>query len=541
LAADGNIRLLCSLLSLPLNMTHRHETDAGDSAPERELEKESRPVAEPADHAGAVHADLEGAVRHYRYRPERLQVSSLEFDSACGFRFGEREFRNLQVVDVSSTGLGLMSEEPLAIEQDSEVEDLRFEHRGRLVWQGRARVIYPQDGKQLRFGVRFLGAPLDIAELRFRDDFVEQRLGHALERLDSFAEQLPADWRAKVMHLQQLLLEAKNILDAQEQGDQTGSWKTPARAWRLCEALYERWEPEFRRVTEELDEQTSSFEENQVELGLLYAQGIIMQEFSKCEVLWRAYNKPQGYAGDFRMMELAQTDILEGDSLYQRFLHYIAQHNSLGCTIKARASVAYRAAAETVALDRPVRILSLAAGPAVELRRLIRDTPEFKHKVDILLVDQDEDALRCGLRELNRVRGERGDDAPIEFHALHFSLRQILKPKPGGERRLVEEVLQGVDLIYSMGLFDYLLQPLAQHTVARLYSLLNPGGRLFIGNLVRVPDSTWIMEFATAWHLIYRTEPDMYGLTASIRGAAPEVAVQKDATGHCLFLDARQV
>ena len=102
-------------------------------------------------------------------------------------------------------------------------------------------------------------------------------------------------------------------------------------------------------------------------------------------------------------------------------------------------------------------------------------------------------------------------------------------------------MLHGVDLVYSMGLFDYLLQPLAKHTVSRLYSLLNPGGRLFIGNLVRVPDSTWIMEFATAWHLIYRTEPDMVGLTDAIKGPKPEVAVHKDATGHCLFLDARQV
>jgi len=522
-------------------MTDRQDPHDQESTPQPT--PEAQPEREPAndDHSGAVHADLEGAAHYYRYRPERLQVSSLEFDSSCSFRFRGKEYRNLHVVDVSTTGLGLMSEEPLALENESEVEDLRFEHRGRLVWQGRAEVIYPQDGKQLRFGVRFLGAPLDITELRFRDDFVEQRLGHALERLDDFAKQLPADWRAKVMNLQQLLLEAKNILDAQEKADQTGSWKLPARAWRLCEALYERWEPEFRRVTEELDQQTDTFNERQVELGLLYAQGIIMQEFSKCEILWRAYHKPQGYAGDFRMMELAQTDILEGDTLYQRFLHYIAQHNSLGRTIKARAEVAYRAAAETLQLDRPVRILSLAAGPAVELRRLIRDTPEFKHKVEILLVDQDEDALRCGLQELNRVRGERGDDAPIEFHCLHFSLRQILKPKPGGERRLVEEVLQGVDLIYSMGLFDYLLQPLAQHTVKRLYSLLNPGGRLFIGNLVRVPDSTWIMEFATAWHLIYRTEPDMFGLVDGIRGTTPEVAVQKDATGNCLFLDARQV
>lgn len=503
------------------------------------MTSQTPPSPQPEEnHNGANHADLHGAVNHFRFRPERLEVSALEFDSTCGFTHEGETFEDLQVVDVSSTGLGLLSEQPLALQEGAVVEQVRFRHRGRVVWEGEASVVYPQDGKQLRFGIRFLGEPLSLQEIRFRDDYVEQRLGHAMERLRGYAEVLPADWRARVTHLHQLLCEARDILDAQQAADVSGRWRDADRSWRLCEAFYEMWGPEFRRVTDELDTMTADFDERQVEFGLMYAQGIIMQEFRKCEMLWRAYDKPQGYAGDFHMMELAQTDVLQGESLYHRFLHYISQHNSLGTTIKARGLVAYEAACETVAKDRPVRILSLASGPAVELRRLLRETEKFEHRLEILLVDQDEDSLRSCLEELNRVVGERGDNPPVEFHCLHFSVRQLVAPKKGAERELVEKVIQGVDLLYSMGLFDYLLQPLARRTVSQLYRLLNPGGRLFIGNLMRVPDSTWIMEYATAWHLVYRTEDQMVDLAEEIKPKPEKVSVAKDATGHCLFLDA---
>lgn len=495
----------------------------------------------PADNPiGAPHADLQGAANLFRCRPERMPVSGLEFDSTCSFRVGSQIFEDLQVVDVSSTGLGLQSEALLDLDEGSKVEDVCFRHGGRIVWTGKASVVYPQNGNQLRFGIRFIGAPLSMQEIRFSDDFVEQRLGHVLERLRSYEDLLAPEWRAGVTHLHQLLLEAKALLNAQQMQDTEGLWRQAERSRRLCEAFLERWGPEFRRVTEALSALTETFDERQVELGEMFAQGILMQEFRHCEMMRRAYDKPQGYAGDYRMMELGQADALEGETLYHRFLHLLSQQFSLGQTIQARAHNAQEAVAEVIALNRPVRILCLASGPGVELRRLIRETPEFKHKVEFLLVDQDEDSLRSCLDQLNRACGEREDNPPVEFHCLHFSLRQMIAPKEGAEQELVKTVLNGVDLVYSMGLFDYLPQAPARRTASSLYKLLNPGGRLFIGNLMRVPDSTWIMEYGVAWHLVYRTKEEMMDLGAEISPAPGSIRIEHDNTGHCLFFDARR-
>jgi hypothetical protein len=171
----------------------------------------------------------------------------------------------------------------------------------------------------------------------------------------------------------------------------------------------------------------------------------------------------------------------------------------------------------------------------MELRKFVREAKTINHKIDIYLIDQDEDALRNCLDALNKICAERGDNPPIELHCLHFSLRQLIAPKKGAESELVNKVLQNVDLVYSMGLFDYLPQPLAQRTAKELFGMLNNEGSLLIGNLVRASDSSWLIEYATAWHLIYRNEEHVHDMGSALP-VQPQVLT--DSTGRCLFLHA---
>ncbi len=487
------------------------------------------------DRNGAVHADLSGASAHFRFRTERLKVASFEFASTCNFNLGGVFHKSLGVIDVSTTGLGIQTESSLEAKPGTLLTDFRFEHRGKTLWSGTARIANIRTGNPNCYGVQFLGPVLNLHALRFNDEILENRVGSALHTMSDF-ETLPNSWRARCLDLFLLLVEVRRALEAAEAMDQLGSWREPSNSFRLCEAMFLKTWPRFKQLIEKQEIETLDLSPSQVELGLTFAQRLFMLEYEGCEFPHRAYFKPQGYAGDYRMMELAQAANLEGESLFQRFVHYYAQHTSLGRTIKGRAEVALEAAKQLVDSGRPVRILSLACGPAVELRRLLATYPRFEHKVEIILVDQDESALGSCLAELNQVIGLRGDNPPIEIKCLHFSLRQLLAPKRGAERELIQEEIHGVDLIYSMGLFDYLLQPLARRTVARLASYLNPGGRLLVGNLMRVPDSSWQIEFATAWHLIYRIEEEMHDLASAVEGAA-KTGVTIDETGHCLFLD----
>jgi extracellular factor (EF) 3-hydroxypalmitic acid methyl ester biosynthesis protein len=259
-----------------------------------------------------------------------------------------------------------------------------------------------------------------------------------------------------------------------------------------------------------------------------------------CPMHRRAYEKPLGYAGDFRMMELCFTRDLSGDGLFGRFLHYMGQHYSLCRTLVARERVMRDAVRDVIDSPQPwpARVLSMAAGPAIELRKLLGDVPSLPRPIELLLLDQDETAHETAHRRLTRLLVEHHQGKlPVKLQCLKFSVRQLLKPQTLDERAVRDVTLTNLDLIYSAGLYDYLSDLVARRLTSVLYSRLRPGGRLLVGNLVEAPDSTWAMEYVVGWNLIYRTDEEMLAFAASLRPTPARVAITRDKTGGCLFLD----
>ena len=134
-------------------------------------------------------------------------------------------------------------------------------------------------------------------------------------------------------------------------------------------------------------------------------------------------------------------------------------------------------------------------------------------------------------------------DAPVEFtlvdqeqaalaYAYEKAYPRTLTEKPGAKVRALNvsftEVLRGgqwlddigpQDLIYSVGLIDYLIDRRARALASRLFERLAPGGLLIIGNMNEIELSNlWPMEFLTDWHLFYRTDREMLGWTEGMKG-----------------------
>jgi hypothetical protein len=186
--------------------------------------------------------------------------------------------------------------------------------------------------------------------------------------------------------------------------------------------------------------------------------------------------------------------------------------------------------------DGPVRILALAAGPALELRRLLEDATTIRRPVELILIDQDRQAHESAHRQLSRILLERHHGTlPVTIQCLHFSVRQLLKPQTPDEVRIAEETLANIDLAYSAGLYDYLPEPVAASLTRLVFGRLRSGGRLLMGNLIETPDSTWIMDYVLGWPLVYRDEKTLLTLADGLSPARATIA--RDATEHCLFLD----
>ncbi len=386
-----------------------------------------------------------------------------------------------------------------------------------------------------RIGARFTSGLLDLDHLHLGAT-LESRLAVLRQQ----REHLPASWRAAVSDVRQLLEDVRLEVEEFERTVPHDPLYRAEEEASLFEGLRARWGATYYASLATLHEQSSSLSDDVVPLARSYASSALMPLLLACPMHRRAYEKPLGYAGDFRMMELYFTRDLSGVGLFGRFLHSVAQGYSLAAAVVAREAVMREAVVEALRADHhgPVRVLSLASGPAIELRRLLGELKSLERPVDLILLDQDEGALDRAHRRLARLLVEQHkDQLPVTLQCLHFSVRQLLKPETAEEKLVRYVMLQNLDLVYSAGLYDYLTDPVASRLTEVLYSRLRPGGRLLLGNLVETPDTTWIMEYVLGWHLVYRSEPSFLRLANGLKPAPARCAITRDWTERCLFLD----
>ncbi|MBI3805050.1 MAG: class I SAM-dependent methyltransferase [Nitrospirae bacterium] len=244
----------------------------------------------------------------------------------------------------------------------------------------------------------------------------------------------------------------------------------------------------------------------------------------------RAYSKPLGYAGDYEMMDMLYRSHDQGESLFARVI------NRYCCQVTAARSVVKRV---PYMLDRigrtidqvsrhkeAVSFTSIGCGPAMEIQELIQRNP-MSDPCRVTLVDTEPEALHHCHERISRLKEVTQSRTRVSF--LNRSIHQlILDPD-------MTDSLGSQDLIYAMGLFDYLPTHIAKRLLQKLYRLLSDEGELIIGNLNASNDARYFMEYGAEWYVIYRTSQEMMemaeGLTSPLH-----VEVEADAEEAQLYL-----
>ena len=111
--------------------------------------------------------------------------------------------------------------------------------------------------------------------------------------------------------------------------------------------------------------------------------------------------------------------------------------------------------------------------------------------------DQDQDSLAV-------VRSHGNRYASLE--TIQGSIVDLIKGRDIGK----------FDLIYSAGLYDYLSMKIARKLTAALFSRLNPGGCLLIGNFLDGIRDRGYMEICMDWSLIFRNQTNIIGFSNDI-------------------------
>jgi chemotaxis methyl-accepting protein methylase len=145
----------------------------------------------------------------------------------------------------------------------------------------------------------------------------------------------------------------------------------------------------------------------------------------------------------------------------------------------------------------------------------------------VTLVDTDLEALHFASQAIREVKVDA--ESRIQSWYLNKSVQKlILDPH-------VLDSFKNQDLIYALGLFDYLSPRSAVRVVQNLYESLSEGGQLIIGNFGTCNDSSFYMEYGLEWYLLYRSSKEMVRLAEGLP-LSSKVRVDMDDSGVQLYL-----
>lgn len=174
-----------------------------------------------------------------------------------------------------------------------------------------------------------------------------------------------------------------------------------------------------------------------------------------------------------------------------------------------------------------ISVASIGSGPGKEIQQLIQES-DILNGCKLSLIDFDSESLLYAQEKILRLKIEYKRCFDITF--IQKSVTNVLT---GGFP------FKDQDLIYAVGLCDYLEDSLSKALIAKLYESIRSGGVLIIGNMDPSNQTRFYIEYVMDWYLIYRTMEDLIGLAS---GLVPEpiVSVECEATKTNNFMVIRK-
>ena len=459
-----------------------------------------------------------GQGREVFFRPHRYRAADLLPLRAEVLLLAGNASRACALLDVSQNGAAFEWPKDVPVGVGDPVSDLTVRFDGHEAYRGEAKVgsVREMNGVTI-VGVSFEGLLLQI------DEVLE------LRSIKAFAESgsIPAAaWRAPghdrfktlVSELRLYLEDAEQQLGRLEKELPWhvlhGEGSTARTA--LIGKVRETFANDVIKATEEIDAAIRPAPPAHSQALIQWSRRNLHQILMQSPSMHRCFTKPFGYPGDYEVMRFIYEKPFEGATLFAKAISLAFDQTKASSAVRHRKDLVKRQIRTLIETrHRPVRILALASGPAQELFEVFGELDELPAPVEIVLFDQDKGALAFAYRRLKPVFDAWGDQVKVVY--LHESIKRLLRDAN------LFTAFGKFDLIYSVGLFDYLRQATAVVLARNLDGRVAEGGKTLIANMVPDNPSRWYMEHHLDWWLIYRTRQELLEIAAR---AAPEAKLQ---------------
>ena len=231
-------------------------------------------------------------------------------------------------------------------------------------------------------------------------------------------------------------------------------------------------------------------------------RNLIINWMGKSLIIKRALTKPRGYPGDYQMLEYiyGNKPISEGIGYYfdRGFLS-----NDLCVAVRNRKDMMANLIKDFLKeKNKPeVNILNLACGSSREINQISEALSDYDVNIDMVFVDHDELALDYSN---NKLKGKKGLKATFIKEDIISIIRNAKR-----------DLFKGQDLIYSIGLIDYLPERLLKKLVKLCYEGLNSGGYLILSHKDHDKYIPMREDWLTDWKFIPRNEEKLLNIVAN--------------------------
>lgn len=241
-------------------------------------------------------------------------------------------------------------------------------------------------------------------------------------------------------------------------------------------------------------------------------------------VFKRGFEKPHGYPGDFKMLEGVYNN-LELSSGIGQYIDRYGLDVPYAVAIRRRKDKMRDILYNFIGASREqsLHIINLASGACRDIREMFRRPLNHTGCVTITCVDQDPIALEYSRQTLSEISTGNIHVELVQGNILRL---EALDLGPDGS----------VDMIYSIGIADYLQDRMLKKIFSDSYAKLKTGGKLVVAYKDKDSHRPIALNWYGDWYFIPRNEDELLTLINASMGAENiSISIEREDSGVIFF------
>jgi len=248
--------------------------------------------------------------------------------------------------------------------------------------------------------------------------------------------------------------------------------------------------------------------------------------FYQSEIMRKGFKKIRGYPGDFEMMNFVYNNCAVTNTTIGMCFDRFLLSNPYAAAVRGRKNkmveILERKFQALKSSQGNFKLLNLACGPSREIQELFAKKIKVNVKTEYVCLDLDKEALDFSRQALANVP----ENVKMKF--LQENILELLKKPKDYQDKLGER-----DIVYSIGLADYLPDKIMRKMINSCFTFLKPQGELILAFKITEKDPfapvppDWFCD----WKFVPRSENDVEELFAASNIKNYSIKKEQEETG----------